>query len=172
MRAISDCPLSVPDPSSLVEPNVYSRVAETDLARFNGYATTKEELPNKSVKRALEHFGYTIQRKLGAAADFGMTLRGDDNIFQPVVAVVPGGPAHKAGIRVGDRIGGYKWQKGRVAARREAATGTHLDILKQSFAPGQPVTLTVFQDNNEREIVVTPGSLPNGVWESRIVRKR
>jgi S1-C subfamily serine protease len=68
-------------------------------------------------------------------------------------AVVPGGPADKAGIQEGDII---------VSAEGQAIDTEHpLDAVLSQFAPSQTVTLTILRDGKQQDVQVTLGTRPN-----------
>jgi putative serine protease PepD len=69
-----------------------------------------------------------------------------------IVSVTSGGPADRAGLQAGDVIRSL----GRTATPDTAALAQALAAAK----PGQPVTLAVTRDGQQRTVRLTRGELP------------
>jgi len=71
---------------------------------------------------------------------------------QPNDAVVPGGPADRAGIHEGDII---------VSVEGQAIDTEHpLDAVLSQFAPGQTISMTILRSGSQQKVSVTLGTRP------------
>ena len=144
--------------------SIASKLTGEDMDWFyDRYITTTTEL---ALEETLEHLGYTIERKLGPIADFGMTVRGTCPSCR-VESVCDGGPADKAGIKVGDFIFGYTWQTRELAARREPLDAATKQF-EAMFAPDYPTRLDVMSGGKPSVVTVTPNAQPKGAYISKI----
>ncbi|HEV2784865.1 MAG TPA: trypsin-like peptidase domain-containing protein [Solirubrobacteraceae bacterium] len=71
-----------------------------------------------------------------------------------VAAVVPGGPADRAGLRPGDRIVGV--------GGREVSRSTDVSAAVSARKPGEKVALRIRRGDDERTVNVTLGERPDG----------
>ena len=69
-----------------------------------------------------------------------------------IVAVTPGGPADRAGLRAGDVI--------RSAGSRPTDTAEALSQALTALRPGQTIKVTILRDGQTRAVPVTLGQLP------------
>jgi serine protease Do len=122
-------------------------------ARFCGVAVPVEAL-GESVARALE--GKPIERATPVAAAGWIGAEFEEADGQVKVALLAeGGPAQKAGLQRGDLVVSL------THAERSGAIRTlgELHGRLASVAPGQPLTLRIFREseNKERDVALTAG---------------
>ena len=67
-----------------------------------------------------------------------------------VSEITPGGPAEKAGLRVGDVIIGFN--------DRQVADSTELVVVIRSYAPGEQIEISVIRRGQNSTIPLTLGS--------------
>ncbi len=108
-------------------------------------------VPVSTIKQVVPQLeqGKTIQR-----AYLGVS-NGDtpDDSGARVGAVVPGGPADKAGLRAGDKI--------TAIDGREVQDSEDVSAAINSLKPGDSARITVDRDGNRRTLSVTLGTRPN-----------
>ncbi len=149
---------SPPSPSSAGEPAAAMAATQRELAtlqtRMNELAQRMAELSarlgDEANASALRYLADSRRGMLGLAAD---TAAGGWR----VVAVTPGGPAERAGVRAGDLITAVD---GKPADRGGGA------IFGDDLMAGKPVTLSVLRGGKTLELRVTPERFQMGDWQA------
>ncbi|MBN9507694.1 MAG: trypsin-like peptidase domain-containing protein, partial [Alphaproteobacteria bacterium] len=116
------------------------------------------------VVERLQHYGWVRPAWLGVKVqqltpEMATALGMDDTRSSIVAWVIDGGPAAKAGLKVGDvilRFGGKSPSDERALLRTIAAT-----------MPGTPVTITILRKGKQMELPVTLTEWPKTQWEER-----
>jgi S1-C subfamily serine protease len=125
-----------------------------DLARpIMQQALAGQELSRPYIGVRYETITPQLQAENDLAVDHGARVsRATSGTGDTLDAVVPGGPAEKAGIREGDII---------VAVGGHDIDAEHpLDLVLASFAPGQTVDLTILRGSSTITIPLTLGTRP------------
>lgn len=95
----------------------------------------------------------------GTRGMLGIVLK-DERDGMHVLAVTPGGPAERAGLKVGDVL---------TAVNGKAIPRTDPDVSELAgLAFGKPVTLTVARDGKTLHLTATPERLAGGDWQATV----
>jgi hypothetical protein len=110
----------------------------------------------------LEQLGFELTREKTGLTYLGIQVEGDATTGR-VAAVDPGGPAARAGIKVGDRIAGFSPKRSRPP-RIDDSVRTPFRFGLDRIASGADVAeLDVLRDGIERKIRVEVRLVPGGV---------
>jgi S1-C subfamily serine protease len=128
-------------PIDIARPVMRQALAHQPLAR--PYIGVRFETIDVQVKAA-EHL----------SVDQGaLLLSSPDQTGKTQPAIIPGGPAEKAGLKEGDVI---------TAVEGQALDAEHpLDLVLSGYAPGQTITLTILRNGATMDVKLTLGTRPD-----------
>ena len=93
----------------------------------------------------------------GKRGMLGLVLEEKDDAGMRVSAVTPGGPAERAGIKVGDVVTAINARSFRMQGAKPST---------DELLIGEPATLSVLRDGKTQEIKVTPERFQSADWQS------
>jgi S1-C subfamily serine protease len=128
-----------------------------DLAKpIMAQAVAGKELARPYIGVRFQTIDYALQQQEGLSVRNGAWLSsGQDASGQTLPAIVPDGPAAKAGLRAGDVV---------TSVDGEALDGDHpLDTVVSEHEPGTMVTLEVIRGGRTIQVKVTLGTRPAGL---------
>ncbi|MEO5919324.1 MAG: PDZ domain-containing protein, partial [Candidatus Limnocylindrales bacterium] len=96
-----------------------------------------------------------VQARDGLPVDHGALIKDSADGSGTLAAIVPGGPAAKAGLRSGDIIVGIGTQ--------DIDLEHPLDLVLATFSPGQVVELRILRGNQSLTLPVTLGTRPGNL---------
>lgn len=148
---------TTPAETSAREASVQQQMAELQArmgALANRMAALSSRIGNDASARALHYLADSRQGMLGM-----VVMVEDDGTH--VLAVTPGGPAERAGLRDGDIITAIN---GKAPADNDESLSGDLPDLQ----PGKPARLTVLRDGKTKHIEATPERLQSDDWQATV----
>jgi S1-C subfamily serine protease len=125
-----------------------------DIARpIMRQALAHQPLARPYVGVRFETIDLVVKAQEHLSVDQGaLLISSPDATGKTQAAIIPGGPAEKAGLKEGDIIS---------AVEGQAIDATHpLDLVLSCYSPGQTITLTILRNGSTMDVKLTLGTRP------------